>query len=100
MSHRVLPGESLSAIGERYGVPWREIWHANRALIGDNPNLVRPGWILVIPKVGRKRAHIVQAGETLSEIAAKYGTTADVLRDLNGLANLHLIHPGQQILLP
>lgn len=30
---------------------WREIYRANRALIGPNPNLIHPGQILILPEV-------------------------------------------------
>lgn len=48
----VKPGDSLSKIAkELYGDAkrWPEIYEANKALIGDNPNLIHPGQKLVIP---------------------------------------------------
>jgi nucleoid-associated protein YgaU len=30
---------------------WRFIYEANQKIIGDNPNLIRPGQILRIPKL-------------------------------------------------
>ncbi|PCD03610.1 hypothetical protein COC42_04395 [Sphingomonas spermidinifaciens] len=45
-------------------------------------------------------AHTVRAGETLSGIAARYGTDAETLARLNGIANPDLIHPRQQLALP
>lgn len=41
--------------------------------------------------------HRVQPGETLSGIAAQYGTTWQKLQQINGIANANLIYPGQQI---
>ncbi|RVU94572.1 LysM peptidoglycan-binding domain-containing protein [Enterococcus avium] len=41
--------------------------------------------------------HVVQSGETLSGIAAKYGTTYQTLASLNGLANPNYIYVGQQL---
>lgn len=41
--------------------------------------------------------HTVRAGETLSGIAQRYGTTVDALVQRNGIRNPDLIHPGQQI---
>jgi LysM repeat protein len=41
--------------------------------------------------------HVVQPEETLPGIAANLGTTHDVLATENGLANPHLIFPGQAI---
>lgn len=44
--------------------------------------------------------HIVQKGDTLWAIAKKHGTSWQVLRDLNNIANADLIFPGQKIVLP
>lgn len=42
----------------------------------------------------------VKAGDTLSGIASKYGTTWQELQRINGLANANLIFPGQVLKLP
>ncbi|MHB8458746.1 MAG: LysM peptidoglycan-binding domain-containing protein [Candidatus Limnocylindrales bacterium] len=39
--------------------------------------------------------YVVRPGDTLSSIAARFGTTAAAIQALNGLANPSLIHPGQ-----
>ena len=44
----VAKGDSLTKIGEKYGVPWKEIYEANRDRIKD-PDLIQPGWKLKIP---------------------------------------------------
>lgn len=41
--------------------------------------------------------HVVQSGETLSGIAAKFNTSYQSLASLNGLANPNLIYVGQQL---
>ena len=41
--------------------------------------------------------HTVKYGETLSGIAAKYGTTYQHLAKINGISNPNLIHSGQRI---
>lgn len=41
------------------------------------------------------RTYTVKSGDTLSGIAAKYGTTYQHLADINGISNPDLIHPGQ-----
>lgn len=44
--------------------------------------------------------YTVVAGDTLSAIAKKYGTTVAILVSLNGISNPNLIYVGQQIKLP
>lgn len=43
------------------------------------------------------QTYTVQAGDTLSGIAAKFGTTVDHLQQLNQLPNINLISVGQQL---
>jgi nucleoid-associated protein YgaU len=48
----VQPGDSLSGIAGKLWHDtslWTTIYSKNRALIGDNPNLIHPGQVLVIP---------------------------------------------------
>lgn len=47
--YEVVSGDTLSKIGQRYGVPWKQIYEANRDQI-KNPDLIQPGWKLKIPK--------------------------------------------------
>ena len=44
--------------------------------------------------------YVVQAGDTLGAIAARYGTTVAALASLNGLTNPNLIYVGQRLALP
>ena len=46
--YTVAKGDSLSKIGEKYGVSWKEIFEANKDQI-KNPDLIQPGWKLKIP---------------------------------------------------
>ena len=41
------------------------------------------------------RTYTVKSGDTLSGIAAKYGTTYQEIARKNGIANPNIIHPGQ-----
>ncbi|MBC8253178.1 MAG: LysM peptidoglycan-binding domain-containing protein [Ardenticatenia bacterium] len=44
--------------------------------------------------------HVVQPGETLSEIAEQYGVSVDALTAANGIADPHLIKIGQELIIP
>lgn len=46
------------------------------------------------------RYYTVKSGDTLSGIAAKYGTSYQKLAQINGISNPNLIHVGQTIKLP
>jgi len=44
--------------------------------------------------------HIVQWGEHLTGIAARYGTTVHAIATLNGIPNPNLIYAGQRLTIP
>lgn len=47
-----------------------------------------------------EQVYTVQAGDTLSKIAARYGTTYQKLASYNGIANPNIINVGQKIRIP
>ena len=47
--YEVVSGDSLSKIGQHFGVAWKDIYEANKDQI-SNPDLIQPGWKLKIPK--------------------------------------------------
>jgi len=53
-----------------------------------------------ISPVSTRTIHIVQAGETLSQIAARYGVGTKFLADSNRIYNYHLIYVGQVLYIP
>ena len=44
-----------------------------------------------------KQYYTIKSGDTLSEIAAKYGTTVSQLQSWNGIKNANVIYAGQKI---
>lgn len=54
----------------------------------------------ITPPSSQNKTYIVKAGDNLSTIALRYGTTVQTLVDLNQIANPNLIYPGQVIKLP
>ncbi|HIW73106.1 MAG TPA: LysM peptidoglycan-binding domain-containing protein [Firmicutes bacterium] len=50
----VKAGDTLSGIAARYGLSWQELYeyNGNQAVIGDDPNLIRPGMMLHVPSAG------------------------------------------------
>ena len=49
-TYTVKSGDTLSKIGQHHGVAWREIYEANKDLIGDDPDKIVPGQTLHIPR--------------------------------------------------
>ncbi len=101
-THRVRSGESLYTIGKRYGVSVDRIKAAN----GLRRNTIRVGQELVIParssggaSASEGKVHRVRSGDTLSEIARRYGTTVSKLRSTNGLTSNRL-RIGQELKIP
>jgi LysM repeat protein len=51
-TYTVVRGDTLWAIAKRFygsGSKWSTIYESNRGVIGSNPNLIKPGQVLVIP---------------------------------------------------
>jgi len=49
-TYTVQPGDTLGGIASKYdGVTWQQIYAANKAVIGSDPDLIQPGMVLVIP---------------------------------------------------
>lgn len=48
----------------------------------------------------QEAVHVVQPGETLGGLAARYGVTVQALADANGIVNRNLIYVGQRLVIP
>ncbi|MFG2950600.1 LysM peptidoglycan-binding domain-containing protein [Streptomyces adustus] len=46
--YTVRPGDTLSGIAARHGIDWQRLYAANRAVIGDDPDVILPGQRLVL----------------------------------------------------
>jgi len=92
---RVQPGDGLIRIGTRTGYPWRDIAKANNL---RDPYKINLGQVLLLPDF----PHTVTRGETLTSVAAKYGTnlTPDRLAEYNNLALTAKLTIGQTINIP
>ena len=72
--YAVQPGDTLSGIAARFAVRggWPALYAANRPLIGSNPDIIRPGTVLVLPGRMAPARYTVAAGDTLAGIAAMF----------------------------
>jgi LysM repeat protein len=57
---------------------------------------------LILPGAAQAQGvtHVVQRGETLSGIAARYGTTVQAIMSANGLSNPNFVWVGQRLAIP
>ncbi len=96
ITYVVQPGDTLSEIAERYGTTYQTLAALNNI---SDPNLIVTGQTIRIPEDSGSSAryYTIQAGDTLSEIAEKYGTTVRALMALNGISNPNLIYAGTTI---
>jgi lysozyme len=89
-------GDTLSGIASRYGTSTSTLASING--IG-NPNWIYPGQVLKLSGGSSVRSYTVRSGDTLSGIAAKFGTTWQALAQKNGLANPNVIYVGQTLVI-
>ena len=56
--------------------------------------------VVTSPAQSSTIAYTVKSGDTLSEIAQKYGTTVNEITSLNNISNPNIIYVGQYLLIP
>ena len=68
----VQPGDTLAGIAARLGVRggWPALYAANRPRVGPDPDVIRPGTVLVLPGRRAPARYTVVSGDTLAGIAA------------------------------
>ena len=115
-TYRVEIGDTLREIAARFGTTWPTLAAYNNI---PNANYIEAGMILQIPPAGYTppqtpvvtpvpqqppqpayRTYVVQAGDTLSEIALHYHTTVETIRRYNGITDNRRIYPGDVLLIP
>ena len=104
--YTVKAGDTLSGIAAKYGTTYQALASYNGI---SNPNKISVGQKIKIPGAGSSGStsggggdtvYTVKAGDTLSGIAAKYGTTYQTLAAYNGISNPNKISVGQKIKIP
>lgn len=114
-----VPGfTELSAVAKAVGVPTSDIKELNPQYIRGLTPPDRLSEVRVplgasegfkvsfasIPKVERVhsfgRTHVVKAGETLSEIAERYGVTVDALQKANRIKRPSMVAAGRKLVIP
>ena len=104
-SYTVVARDTLSGIASRFGTTTRNLMSLNAI---TNANAIRIGQVLTVtgapaaaPAAAAPSAsgttYTVAAGDSLSGIASRFGTTTRNLMALNGITNANLIRIGQVI---
>jgi LysM repeat protein len=98
-TYTVQRGDTLRSIARKFGTTASAIIAVNP---GINPNVIFPGQVLNLPfnNVGAGKTYVVQRGDTLRKIAAKFNTTIAVLQQLNSLSDPNKIYIGQTLVVP
>lgn len=105
--YTVKRGDTLSGIGSKYGVAWKDIAALNNI---SGPNyIIYTGQTLKIPVKGGStpkpstptyKTYTVKSGDTLSGIGQKTGKNWKDIASLNGIKSPYTIYPGQVLKLP
>ncbi len=101
-------GDTLYSVAVRNGTTVAALVRANGL---PNPNFIYAGQRLIIPAsssgsapapapVASASVYTVQPGDTLSAIAARYGTTLSAMLRANNLYNPNFIYTGQRLNVP
>lgn len=93
--YTVKPGDTLSALSQRFGIPINRIAADN---VLKAPNYLAVGQNLVI--MSNSIRYRVQEGQSLYSIAQEFEVPLDTLIEANPDVNPILIHPGEIIIIP
>jgi LysM repeat protein len=102
-TYTVKSGDTLTKIAARFGTTAKRLRNLNNL----SSDLIRVGQVLKLPSTATgsapsatARTYTIKAGDSLSGIAARFGTTTRKLMNLNNIADANLIRIGQVIKLP
>ena len=93
----VKSGDTLSGIAAKYGTTYQVLAAYNNI---SNPNLIYVGQVIKIPNSNNNTSeqyYTIQYGDTLSGIAAKFGTSVTQLCNWNNISNPNRIYAGNTI---
>ena len=92
-------GDSMESIDTSHDIDVDELRKINGWF---SPNEVVVGSLIVVPVMGKRnyQYYTVKKGDSIYEIAKKYGIDYNLLLQLNGLDKDDYIYPNQSLMLP
>lgn len=108
----VQPGDSLTSLAQEYGVTPVQLAEANDL---TDPNYIQAGQVLQVPSpspaveasdaqaanpAGASREVTIEAGDTLTSVAARYGVTLAQLVAANDITDPNFVEAGTTIVIP
>lgn len=99
-TYTVVSGDTLSGIGQKLGVSWKDIASANGI---SSPYTIYPGQKLTISggsttsSSSSSRTYTVKSGDTLSEIGQALGVNWKDIATMNGISSPYTIYVGQKL---
>jgi murein DD-endopeptidase MepM/ murein hydrolase activator NlpD len=95
LRHSVSDGETISGVASELGVSVSNLLASNRLFGGEQ---LQPGQVLYASHEGV--VHIIQRGQTLTDISLTYATPVGTLTSVNGITTSSTIYAGDRILIP
>ncbi|HEX9117024.1 MAG TPA: LysM peptidoglycan-binding domain-containing protein [Anaerolineae bacterium] len=109
IQHKVAAGESVGLIADKYDVKVKDLLAVNNM----KDDLIFPGQMLTIPgsaaplpptptptPTGGTLIYRVQSGDTISDLAEKYGSHIDWIMQVNKMKDGDVLSIGQSIMIP
>lgn len=97
-AYRVRPGDTLEAIAKRFGVSLLDLVSANPTL--ESLDRLVVGSELYIPRKAKGLVVVLGEGQTLLDLAERFGLSPVELARANGVKNPLALRPGDRVLIP
>ncbi|TFU16166.1 LysM peptidoglycan-binding domain-containing M23 family metallopeptidase [Thermus tengchongensis] len=96
--YRVRPGDTLQGVASRYGISVLDLVSANPSL--ESLDRLVAGSVLYIPRKAKGLVVSLPEGQTLVDLAARFGLSPVVVARANGVKDPLDLKPGDLVLLP
>lgn len=98
-TYKIKSGDTLSGISSKFGTTTKKLQTLNGI---SNPNQISAGQTIKVTgkkgkKANSKKYHKVVSGDTVSQLAGKYGSTTAKIKKWNKLKNANAIQIGQRL---